>query len=91
MYVDIALKAREQYVALQMVREHEHSCNTGQLLGTVQFTRAVLEKNGWEVKHMRYVSGVCGGGLWAVCVWGGGLGGGQAVATATATASPYGL
>lgn len=33
--------------------EHEHTCNTGQLLGPLQFQARVLEMNGWEVRYVR--------------------------------------
>jgi hypothetical protein len=33
--------------------EHEHTCNTGQLLGPLQFQARVLEMNGWEVRTVR--------------------------------------
>jgi hypothetical protein len=33
--------------------EHEHTCNTGQFLGPLQFQTQVLEMNGWEVRHVR--------------------------------------
>lgn len=38
---------------LQVVMEHEHTCNTGQFLGSLQFQTQVMEMNGWEVRHVR--------------------------------------
>ncbi|KAG1681607.1 hypothetical protein FOA52_014115 [Chlamydomonas sp. UWO 241] len=37
-----------------VLRDFDTTRNTGQLLGSVQFERQVLEKNGWEVKFLRY-------------------------------------
>jgi hypothetical protein len=52
--IDVALQAPgERYIALQVVMEHEHTCNTGQFLGPLQFQTQVLEMNGWEVRHVR--------------------------------------
>lgn len=49
--IDIALKpSPTRFVALQITGEHEQACNTGQLLGPLQFQRKLLEENGWEVK-----------------------------------------
>ena len=37
----------------QVVMEHEHTSNTGQALGPLQFQNRVLEMNGWEVRTVR--------------------------------------
>ncbi|GIL70019.1 hypothetical protein Vretifemale_813 [Volvox reticuliferus] len=52
--IDIALKAGpERYVALQVVDTADRCANSKQLLGQVVVTGQVLEKNGWEVRHLR--------------------------------------
>ncbi len=52
--IDVAIRAQEdRFIALQIVMEHEHTCNTGQFLGPLQFQTRVLEMNGWEVRHVR--------------------------------------
>ncbi|GLI59048.1 hypothetical protein VaNZ11_000876 [Volvox africanus] len=52
--IDIALKAGpERYLALQVVDTADRCANSKQLLGQVVVTGQVLEKNGWEVRHLR--------------------------------------
>lgn len=51
--IDIALKpSAERFIALQVVVEEDRAINTGQLLATAVFQKEVLERNGWEVKHL---------------------------------------
>ncbi|GAX78938.1 hypothetical protein CEUSTIGMA_g6378.t1 [Chlamydomonas eustigma] len=53
--IDIAIRPNEErYVALQVLREYDCTRNTGQMLGSLQFERQILEKNGWEVKYLKY-------------------------------------
>ncbi|GIL47758.1 hypothetical protein Vafri_3943 [Volvox africanus] len=52
--IDIALKAGpERFLALQVVDTADRCVNSKQLLGQVVVTGQVLEKNGWEVRHLR--------------------------------------
>lgn len=51
--IDLALRGNnDDFIALQLVAEEERCANTGQMLGMVQLQKALLEKNGWRVKHV---------------------------------------
>lgn len=53
MLVDIVLRpSSTRYVALQVCTQHDFDSKSGQLLGPARFERAVLERNGWEVKML---------------------------------------
>lgn len=52
--IDVALRpGPNRFVALQIVREHDHTCNTGQSLGPLLLRGQILERNGWEVRSLR--------------------------------------